>query len=210
MTRIVIVDDHVIVRRGLNEILAESPDLVIVSECSNGQELIRLMGNELFDLVLLDISLPGRNGLDILKQVKTMKPQLSVLVMTMHPEEQYAIRALKAGASGYITKDSAPDELLLAIRKVSQGGRYISASLAEKLAFSLGDAGGKHLHELLSDREYQILCLIASGKTVSGISADLALSVKTVSTYRTRILEKMRMSNNAELSNYAIKNGLVL
>jgi DNA-binding NarL/FixJ family response regulator len=158
---------------------------------------------------LLDISLPGRNGIDILKQLKKERPKLPVLMLTMHPEEQYAIRALKAGALGYLTKESTPDELITAIRKVSAGGKYVSSSLAETLAYELGRMDEKAPHETLSDREYQIMLLIASGKTVTEIAETLSLSIKTVSTYRSRILEKMRMKNSAELTYYAIKNQLV-
>ena len=209
MTRIVIVDDHAIVRRGLRQILADSPDLVVAAECGNGHELLRLLNTGEYDLVLLDISMPGRNGLDVFKQVKAMKPELPVLILSMHPEEQYAIRALKAGAHGYITKESAPDELVNAIRKVSQGGRYVSASLSETIAIALGSDMGSLSHELLSDREYQIMCMVANGKTVTAIADELSLSVKTVSTYRMRILKKMQLKNNAELARYAIKSGLV-
>ena len=209
MTRIAIVDDHAIVRRGLSQILAEFPDMAVTSECGNGQELFSSMVNEELDLVLMDISMPGRNGLDVLKQVKTMKPDLPVLILSMHPEEQYAIRALKAGASGYITKESASDELVVAIRKASGGGKYVSTAMAERLATAVGSREDQALHELLSDREHQIMCLIAAGKTVSKIADELSLSVKTISTYRSRILIKMRLNNNAELTNYAIKCGLV-
>jgi two-component system, NarL family, invasion response regulator UvrY len=208
MTRIVIVDDHAIVRRGLRQILADSPDLAVTAECAGGQELLRLLDKERFDLALMDISMPGRNGIDLLKQVKGMAPDMPVLILSMHPEEQYAIRALKSGASGYVTKETAPDELVNAIRKVSLGGHYVSSSLAERLAFSLSHEEAKMPHELLSDREYQILCLIASGKTVKEIGEHLHLSIKTVSTYRTRLLTKMHMKSNAELSTYAIRNGL--
>jgi len=209
MIRIVIVDDHAIVRRGLKQILGDFPDMAVVAECADGRELLRLLESEKFDLVLMDVSMPGRNGIDLLKQVKGMMPDLSVMILTMHPEEQYAVRAFKSGASGYITKESAPDELVKAIRKVSSGGLYVSSALAERLALSLGSEGAKLPHESLSDREYQILCLIASGKTVKIIAEQLSLSVKTVSTYRTRLLAKMHMKSNAELSTYAIRNGLV-
>jgi two-component system, NarL family, invasion response regulator UvrY len=209
MTRIVIVDDHAIVRKGLRQILADAPEMAVTAECADGQELLRQLEKEQFDLVLLDISMPGRNGIDLLKQVKGMRPDLPVLILSMHPEEQYAIRALKSGASGYITKESAPDELVKAIRKVSSGGVYVSSALAERLALALGSEGARLPHESLSDREYQILCLIASGRTVKEIAEHLSLSVKTISTYRTRMLAKMRMKSNAELSTYAIRNGLV-
>ena len=210
MTRIIIVDDHAIVRRGLRQILADSPDLFVAAECGNGQELLGLLdGRDEYDLILLDISMPGRNGLDIFKQIKEKKPDVPVLILTMHPEEQYAIRALKAGVHGYITKESAPDELVGAIRKVSQGGRYVSASLSESIAIALGNEKGYEPHELLSDREYQIMCMMANGKTATGIANELSLSVKTVSTYRARILKKMHLRNNAELARHAIKCGLV-
>jgi two-component system, NarL family, invasion response regulator UvrY len=209
VTRIVIVDDHAIVRRGLKQILADCPDMVVVEECGNGQELIKLLEKDSIDLILLDISLPGRNGLDILRHIKVLKPELPVLILSMHPEDQYAVRALRAGAHGYITKQSAPDELVQAIRKVSSGGRYVSSSLAESLAFIFAGERQSQPHELLSDREYQIMCMIASGKTVTEIAHELSLSVKTVSTYRTRILSKMRLRNNSELMNYAIKCDLV-
>ncbi len=209
MTRIIIVDDHSIVRRGLRQILADSPDMFVAAECANAQEMLNILEQGGFDLVLLDISMPGRNGLDVLKQVTAKHRDLPVLILSMHPEEQYAIRALRAGARGYITKESAPDELVAAIRKVSSGGRYVSSSLAENLASVIGRDRMKEPHELLSDREYQIMCLIASGKTVTGIAEELSLSVKTVSTYRLRVLTKLRLKNSAELVSYAIKSGLV-
>ena len=157
----------------------------------------------------MDISLPGRSGLEVLKQLKLIKPSLPVLMLSMHPEEQYAVRALRAGAAGYLTKESAPDELVGAIRKVAKGGRYITSTLAERLVYELGTNTDKHLHESLSDREYQVMCMIASGKTVKNIADILSLSVKTISTHRARILRKMNMGNNAQLIHYAIKNGLV-
>jgi two-component system invasion response regulator UvrY len=163
-----------------------------------------------YDLVLLDISLPGRSGIDVLKQLKCIKPRLPVLILSMHPEEQYAVRSLRAGAAGYLTKESAPDELLSAIKKVADGGKYITPSLAEKLAGDIGPDVEKPLHEILSDREYQVMCMIASGKTVKEVAEDLNLSVKTISTHRARILKKMRMDNNAQITHYAIKRGLVV
>ncbi len=162
-----------------------------------------------YDVILLDISMPGRSGLDVLKELKGQKPKLSVLVLSIHPEEQYAVRVLKAGASGYLTKESAQDELISAIQKVSTGRKYISASLAERLALDLEMDAERPLHESLSDREYQVMCMIASGKTVKKIAEELFLSVKTVSTYRARLLDKMRMKSNAELIHYAIKCRLV-
>jgi two-component system, NarL family, invasion response regulator UvrY len=170
--------------------------------------LKKIWDNE-YDVLLLDISMPGRSGLDILKQLKSDRPKLSVLVLSMYSEEQYALRALKAGASGYMTKESATDELIEAIRKVSTGRKYISPSVAERLAFSLESGDERPPQETLSDREFQVMCMIASGKTIKAIAAELSLSIKTVSTYRARILEKMRMNNNAELTHYAIQNKLV-
>ncbi len=209
MIKILIADDHAIFRHGLRQILEENPDMFVGGEASNGQDVLDQVWRSDFDLLLLDINMPGMSGLEALKQLKTQKPKLKVLVLSMYPEEQYAIRALKAGASGYITKASASEELIEAIRKVSQGGKYVSASLAEKLLFDFEADVDKPLHELLSDREYEVLCMIASGKTVSQIAEELCLSVKTVSTHRVRILEKMRMKNNAELTNYAIKQKLI-
>ena len=209
MLKILIADDHPVFRQGLRQILNEASDMVVIDEVSDGLEVLGRVRAGCCDIVLLDISLPGRNGIDILKQLKKERPGLPVLMLTMHPEEQYAIRALKAGASGYLTKESTPDELVTAIRKVSAGGKYVSSSLAENLAYELGRMDEKTPHETLSDREYQIMLLIASGKTVTQIAKELSLSIKTISTYRSRILEKMRMKNNAELTYYAIKNQLV-
>jgi len=209
MINILIADDHTIVRKGLKQILAETPDMVVADEASNGQEVLEKVRKSNFDVVLLDISMPGRSGLDILKELKSERPKLPVLVLSMYPEEQYAVRVLRAGAAGYLTKESAPDELVVAMRKVAQGKKYVSPSLAEKLAFDLEMDSTRPPHEVLSDREYQVLCMIASGKTVGEIAENLALSTKTISTYRARILEKMNMKNNAELTHYAIQNKLV-
>lgn len=209
MIKILIADDHAIVRRGLKQILAETPDMVVAGEAHNGQELLDKVRDHQWDVVVLDISMPGRGGLDTLKQLKSERPKLPVLMLTIHPEDQYAVRVLRAGASGYLTKESAPDHLVEAIRKVARGGKYISPHLAEKLAFNLESLSEKPLHEALSDREFQVLRFIASGKTVKEIGEELSLSVKTISTYRTRILEKMKMRNNAELTHYAIQQKLV-
>ncbi len=209
MINILIADDHTIVRKGLKQILAETPDMVVADEASNGFEVMEKIRKNHFDVLLLDISMPGKSGLDILKELKAESPKLPVLVLSMYPEEQYAIRVLRAGAAGYLTKESAPDELVVAMRKVAQGKKYVSPSLAEKLALDLEMDTTKPLHETLSDREYQVLCMIASGKTVGEIAEGLSLSAKTVSTYRARILEKMNMKNNSELTHYAIQNKLV-
>jgi DNA-binding NarL/FixJ family response regulator len=209
MLRILIADDHPIVRQGLKQILSEEPNIEVVGEAQNCQEVLELVRKQDWDIVVLDITMPGRGGLDVLKELKQERPKLPVLILSVHPEDQYAVRALKAHASGYMTKDSAPEELVKAIRKILRGGKYISPTLADKLAFDLEAENEKPLHETLSDREHQVLLMIASGKTVSEIAEELSLSVKTIDTYRARILEKMKMKTNAELTHYAIKNKLV-
>jgi len=209
MIRILIADDHAIFREGLRQILEDVDGIEVADEAADGQEVLDKVSKNDYDLVVLDIAMPGLHGLDALKLLKSQKPKLPVLVLSMYPEEQYAVRAIKAGASGYITKASASEELIDAIYKVSKGGRYISASITERLLFDLEPEFEGPAHERLSNREYQILCMIARGKTVSEIADDLFLSVKTVSTHRVHILEKMKMKNNAELTNYALKNNLV-
>ena len=209
MIKILIADDHPIVRQGFKQVLSETADLVVADEAGNGQEVLALVARKEYDVILLDISMPGKNGLEVLKELRITNTKIPVLILSIYPEEQYAIRALKAGASGYLTKASAPEELISAIRKVSRGGKYISSSLAEKIAYELDGDAEKAPHDTLSDREYQILLMIASGKTVSDIADEMCLSVKTVSTYRSRILDKMKMKNNAEMTTYAIRNKLV-
>lgn len=207
--KIGIADDHDIVRQGLKQIISDTDNMVVMGEASNGQELIEMVRKKPFDVLLLDISMPGRSGIEILKQLKIEKPNLPVLMLSMHPEDQYAIRALKAGASGYISKDSASEVLVEAIRKAAQGRKYISPSLAEKLAGTISHDVDEKAHESLSDREFQILVMLAQGKSVSEIGNELFLSVKTISTYRRRILDKMNLKNNAELTHYAIEHELV-
>jgi len=209
MIKILIADDHTIFREGLKHILAEYPDLVVADEANNGQEVLDKIWKNNYDMVLLDITMPGMTGLEVLKQLKNDKPKLPVLILSMHPEEQYAIRVLRAGASGYLTKESAPDELITAIRKISQGRKYITSSLAERLATEVEADSEKPLHDILSDREYQVLRMIAAGKTVKHIAKELSLSIKTVSTYRARIMEKMKMKTNAEVMHYVIKHQLL-
>lgn len=209
MIKILIADDHAIFREGLKHILTECSDVTVAAEASNGQEVLEKIWTDKYDMVLLDISMPGMSGLEVLKQLKIEKPKLPVLVLSMHPEEQYAVRILRAGASGYLTKESAPDELITAIRKISQGRKYITSSLAERLAVEMETDSEKPLHEILSDREYQVLRMIAAGRTIKQIAEDLSLSIKTVSTYRTRIMEKMKMKTNAELMHYAINHQLL-
>jgi len=209
MIRILIADDHPIVRAGLRQIVLEAADMVVAAEANDGHEVLAKVRQQEFDVVLLDLTIPGLSGLDVLKQLKGEKPNLRVLILSVHPEDQYAVRVLRAGAWGYVTKASAPEQLIAAIRKVHDGRRYVSPMLAERLAEYLEPGAAVMPHESLSDREYQVLCLLASGKTVTEISEALALSVKTVSTYRSRILEKMGMRTNAELTHYAIQNRLV-
>jgi len=207
--RILIADDHPIVREGYKKILMSQPDMDVTGEAGNGQEVLDLIQKKDFDLILLDISMPGRSGLEILKELKSQKPHLPVMILSIYPEEQYAVRAFRDGASGYLTKASTPKELISAIRKVSQGGRYVTEALAEKLTYFLHGDAEKAPHEKLSDREYQVMLLIASGKTVTQIAEELCLSVKTISTYRRHILEKMQFSTNAEITMYAIQNKLL-
>lgn len=209
MINVIIGDDHPIVRRGLKEILTEEPDMKVLGEGQTAQNVLELVQRLHCDIVIMDITMPGRSGLEVLRELKQEQPRLPVLILSMHPEEQYGVRALKAGAAGYLTKESAPEKLIGAIRKIVSGGKYVSPVLAEKLAFDVEKDAHQPAHECLSDREYQVMTMIASGKTVGEIAAELNLSVKTISTYRMRILEKMSIKSNAELTYYAIKNDLV-
>jgi two-component system invasion response regulator UvrY len=206
--KILLTDDHAVVRHGLKQILADDFKKATFGEARNAQEALNRVWKEDWDVVVLDITMPGRSGLEVLREIKKSKPKLPVLVLSMHPEGQFAVRVLKRGASGYMTKESAPEELVSAIKKILAGGRYVSPSLAEKLATYLSN-DQKAPQENLSDREFQVLRLIASGKMVSEIARELSLSVKTISTYRSRILEKMGMKNNAELMHYAMQHQLV-
>jgi two-component system, NarL family, invasion response regulator UvrY len=206
--RILIADDHAIVRRGLKEILERELEGAVCGEAKDATEILARAQDGDWDLAILDISMPGRSGLDALRDLKTARPKLPVLFLSVHSEDQYAKRVLKAGASGYINKGCAPEELIQAVRKVLAGGRYISAALAEKFAWDLGEDTARPIHESLSDRELEVLRMIANGKTVGRIAEELHLSVTTVSTYRARILEKMNMTSTAELMYYALRNGL--
>lgn len=209
MYRLLMVDDHALVRRGLRSILEEELPGVTVEEAGDAREGLEALHRDPADAVVLDIGLPDRNGLDLLKRIRQEWPQLPVLILSMYDEQQYGLRVMRAGASGYLTKSSAPENLVLAIQRILHGRRYVSPSLAESLASHLCGEAGKEPHGRLSDREFQVLQLIASGHSVSEIARDLCLSVKTVSTHRTHILKKMRLRNNAELTHYAVSRGLV-
>ncbi len=210
MIKLLIADDHEMFREGIKRICEDNPDIEVAGEASNGNEVLDKVAEEEYDLLLLDIAMPGMSGLDTLKQLKTLKPKLRVLVLSMYPEDEYAIRAIKAGASGYLTKGKASRELMEAIKKVSSGGNYINATVAEKLLFDLKPEDSRPLHETLSDREYQIFSMIVKGSKVGEIADKLCLSVKTISTYKVRILHKMEMKSTAELVKYAIENDLML
>ncbi len=208
--KILIADDHAVVRSGIKQILADAFKKATFTEAANGQQALDLVWAEHFDIAVLDVSMPGLTGLDVLKAIKQEKPTLPVVMLSMHPEDQFAVRLLKAGASGYMTKESAPAELVGAVRKAMSGGRYVSPALAEKMAEFIGTDIQTLPHERLSDREFLILRLIASGKPVGTIARELGLSVKTVSTYRARLLQKMGLHNNAELVHYAFQHQLVV
>ncbi|TFW29513.1 response regulator [Massilia horti] len=207
--RVFIADDHAIVREGLKQILAEQRDIIVAGEAENGLDAVRLFRKSKCHVLLLDISFPDRNGIEVLKLVKKEQPEQAVLMLSMHREDQYAIRSLKAGAAGYLTKQSAPRELVTAIRQVAAGQKYVSAALAQALANQVGADHELPVHDTLSDREYQTLTMIASGKTVSEIARELSLSVKTISEYRARLLVKMKLKTSAELTHYAIRNQLI-
>jgi DNA-binding NarL/FixJ family response regulator len=209
MIKVCVVDDHAVVREGLKRIISENAGISVTAEAGDGNEALRILRSQPCDVVVLDITMPNKGGLDVLKELHAESPRLPVLVLSVHAEDQYAVRVMRAGAAGYLTKESAPAKLVQAIRKVVRGGKYISPAVADKLAYESDPDSSKALHESLSDREYQVLCMIASGKTVTTIAEELRLSAKTISTYRVRILEKLDMKNNAEMTHYAIKEGLV-
>jgi len=207
--KVLIADDHAVVRRGLRQILEAEPDLEVAGEATSGTEVMEALRMQRYDVAVLDITMPGRGGLDVLHDIRQNFPELRVLILSMHPEERYALRVLKAGAAGYLTKESAADELITALRKVAAGGRYVSPTLAERMADEIGVGIDQPPHERLSDREHQILCMIASGMTITGIASELHLGTNTVSTYRARLLGKLKLANNAEITHYAIRNRLV-
>ncbi len=208
MIRVIVIDDHAVVRECLKRVLGESLEMSVVAEAGGGNEGLRLVRSVPCDVVILDIALPQKSGLDVLKEIHAEKPQLPVLVLSAYSEDQYAIRCLQAGAAGYLNKETVMTEVIQAVRKVFPGGRYVTPHIAEKILLSLS-SHARPAYQNLSDREYQVVCLIASGKTVSEIAEELALSVKTITTYRARVLEKLNVRNNSEIIRYAIKQGLV-
>lgn len=210
MLRILLVDDHAVVRQGIKQILADAYTGAVFGEATNIHELREIIKTDHWDMVVLDLAMPDGNGLEVLKQIKIDYPGMPVLILSMYPEDQYAIRTIRAGAAGYLNKESAPEELVRAIKKILSGGEYISASVAEELVSYARKEDDRPLHKSLSDREYQVLCLIASGKEIKEIADQLSLSAKTISTYRTRLLIKMNMKTNGELTHYAIQNGLIM
>lgn len=209
MLRILVVDDFPVVRQGVVNALKEEGGFSQIDEANNGQEALAMIRDVEYDVVISDISMPGKGGIELLKEIKAFKPSLPVLMLSMHPEDQYAVRAIKAGAAGYISKTCEPQELTQAILKVSQGGKYLTPAVAESLAMAVGHPGEGDLHAQLSDREFEVMCKIGSGRSVSDIAEDMNLSVKTISTYRSRILEKMNMRHNAELTRYVIEKNLI-
>lgn len=208
MIKILIADDHAIIRQGLKQTVADQLDMDVAGEARDALETLELVRGKAFDVVVLDITMPGKSGLELLKELKAEFPRLPILILSMHAEEQFAVRALKAGAAGYITKQSAPKDLIQAIRTVNRGGKYVSPSMSETLAFALGRGGEQAIHERLSDREFQVMCMIATGKTLKEIADELTLSEKTIGTYRVRLLEKMNMRRNAELIRYVVEHKL--
>lgn len=209
MIEVVVADDHAVVRRGVIDILNEEPDLAVVAEASSGQEVLQITRQINFDVLVLDMGLPDMNGLEVLYQLKTVKPSVRTLILSIYPEEQYGMRALKAGAMGYLTKESAPIELVAAIRKIAQGERYISAALGDLLISQLLTDETAMLHMSLSNREYQVMLSLANGKTISDIAVDLSLSVKTISTYRSRVIEKLHLETTSDIIRYALRHNLV-
>jgi two-component system invasion response regulator UvrY len=209
MIRVLVADDHPLLRSALKQVISREPDLAVAGEAEDSEQVLQKIEEKPYDFVVLDLSMPGRGGLDVLREIRRLKPTLPVLVLSMYPEEQFAVRAIRAGANGYLSKDCAPAEVIQAIHKICTGKKYVSAGLAEMLANALDSKPDRAPHENLSDREFQVLCKIGEGRTVTQIARGMALSVKTVSTYRSRLLEKMHMTNSAELARYAITKGLV-
>ncbi|MFQ5584334.1 MAG: response regulator [Calditrichia bacterium] len=209
MVQILIADDHKMFREGLKQILTDAPDIIVADEASNSREVLEKVEKNEYDVLILDISIPEINGLEILRRVKNSKPHLNVLILSMYSEDQYAVRAIKAGASGYLTKNADPDEFIEATRKIAKGEKYITPAVADQLAIALENKMRAPSHHELSDREYQVLCMLASGKTISTIADELELSTHTIGTIRSRVMKKMKMKNNAELTYYAIKEGLI-
>lgn len=209
MIRVLIADDHPIVREGLKQVIAKDVDMSVVGEALNGQELLDKVYAQPVDVVVMDFAMPGRSCLDVLKELKRERPKLPVLILSMYPENELGPRVLKAGAAGYLTKESAPKELVQVIRKIHHGGKYVSAALAEKVVLDFAANADRKPHEELSDREYEVLIMIASGKSTKDAAGELSLSVKTVRTYRDRILQKMQMKNVVELTHYALQHGLI-
>lgn len=209
MIHLLIVDDHAVVRRGLRQILQDEPGLAVQAEAADGHEALEAVRARSFDVVVLDVSMPGRNGLEVLEEIRRARPSLPVLILSVHPEEQLALRLLKAGAAGYVSKDSAPEELVTAIRRVAKGGKYMSPTLADRLVEHLQAPAAEPRHESLSDREFEVLLALAGGQRIKEIAAHHNLSVKTVSTYRARVLRKLGVQSNAELTLYAARQGLI-
>jgi len=209
MIKVFIADDHALIREGIKNLLSPLSDIKLVGETANPYEIIEQIKINKCDVLILDLSMPGKNGLDVLKEIKSIFPETKILIMTMMPEDQFAKRTLKAGASGYLTKESAPDELITAIRRIASGRKYVSQSLAEKLAQDLDDTAEKPIQDLLSDREFQVMKMMAAGKSQTDIAIELSISVSTVNTYRSRILEKLNLKTNAELIHFAYQNNLI-